>query len=234
MIKIFEVFYNTHKLPCEPSVPGFIPYLNIDKSIYLENQCLVDITKFEDLSNDTHVGVVGRKFHDKVTHRPSYDSICNTISNRPDVDIFSPGPPENWWFEDIQTPKPLYWTNQCGIKETAISLLQDIASAGLIDNKSINYWNIKYPKAIYCNYWIAKTGIFIDYTKNFLPNVFQIISTYGNDHPVMKIDSHYPDPPPEIWKQATGFANYPGVTFILERLINIYTLDRKLNHENII
>mgnify|MGYP003627552038 CR=1 FL=1 len=231
MIKLFELFYDTTR---KPRLTGCIPYLNTDKSIYVENKCLVDIAKYEDLSGATHIGTISQKFHEKVLHKPTYKQICKTIKNNPNVDIFSPGPPINWWFEDIRVPRPLYWTNQCGIKEGALPLLNDMSDHGLISKTSIKYWTKNYNKAIYCNYWVAKKNIYIDYVQNFLLKVIEISSTYSPDHPMMRIDLDYPTPPPVEWQAATGLPGYPAITFILERLINMYVLDRKLNHKNII
>ena len=227
MIKLFQIYYckeQKNKL-----VDCFTPYLNKDKSIYVENQCIYDIRHNELTEDMSHIGVFSHSFHDKLLSKPTLKTISTCIMSNLDGDIFSPRLDTLWW-SPIRQPRPIYFPNQCNSKNLAIPFLRDLADASIMKHSSIDLWIKSYPNPIYCNFWVAKKVIFIDYVDNFLTGVFKVIESYNRDNPIFTIDHNYPSPPPQLWKENTGFDGYPVITFIMERLINIYIQDRNLKH----
>ena len=231
MIKLFQIYYNENQK--SGLVDGFIPHLNENRSIYVENQCIYEIRQNKITKNTTHVGVFSHKFHDKILSKPTLKTISTCIMSNLDGDIFSPRLDTLWW-SPLRQPRPLYFPNQCNIENLAIPFLRDLADVSVMKHSSIDLWIKSYPNPIYCNFWVAKKDIFIDYVDNFLTGVFKVIESYNRDNPIFTIDHNYPSPPPQIWKESTGFAGYPVITFIMERLINIYIQDRSLKHLAII
>ena len=130
--------------------------------------------------------------------------------------------------EDL-APDPPYYPNQLNMKDLAIPFLNDMADLNIIKKSSIDLWTKPYP-LIFCNFWAAKQEVFIDYVDNFLSKVFELIESYDKDNWIFNACNRYPKPP-KAWQDSTGFSRYPIITFILERLINIYLQDRNLNHQ---
>lgn len=231
MIEIFQIYYQDSQQ--QNLVDGFIPYFNKKKSIFVENQCMYDIRHNNLSENASHVGVFSYKFHDKILSRPTFESISTCISSNSDVDIFSPKIKTLWW-KPIRTPKPLYFPNQANMKKIIIPFLSDLADLNIIKRSSIDLWTEVCENPIYCNIWVAKKSIFIDYVDNFLDEVFKLIEKYDQLNPIFNMDTTYPCEPPLEWQDQTGFKSYPIITFTLERLINIYVGDRGLNHQAIL
>lgn len=231
MIKLFQIYYC--KKQKNKLVDCFTPYLNKDKSIYVENQCIYDIRHNELTEDMSHIGVFSHSFHDKLLSKPTLKTISTCITSNTNVDIFSPKL-QNYWWKPIRQARPLYFPNQCNIKRLAVPLLKDLAESGAIKQSSVELWKKTYSNIVYCNYWVAKKAIFIDYVDNFLDVVFNVVNSYNKDNPIFTIDPTYPNPPPEDWQKSTGFTSYPVITFIIERLINIYIQDRNLNHQAIL
>lgn len=185
------------------------------------------------MEDASYAGVFSYKFHDKIRSKPTFKSISEYISYNSDVDILSANLKNLWW-DPIKVPQPIYFPNQCNIKDLAIPLLTDLADLGVIKQSSIDLWTKVYDKPIYCNFWVAKQSVFIDYVDNFLEKVFDLVASYDKNHCVFTPEVQYPDGPPPEWQQATGLKHYPIITFIMERLINIYIQDRNLNHQAIL
>jgi len=243
LIKIFQIYYNESQRG--NLIDGFSPYLNKDKSIFVENQCISNIRHSNLIKNEGYIGTVSHKLHEKVLSKPTLQDITHHISLNPDCDIFSPAI-KNWYQPELRQPRPLYHPNQLNMKELALPLLNDMADAGIIKSSSIGLWTKNYDKIIYCNYWIAKKEVFEDYIDSFLDKIIKTIKSYGKDNNIfisnsigetnsndITVKDPYPRPPQQ-WQDATGFSHYPIITFILERLINLYILDRNLNHKAII
>ena len=231
MIKLFQIYYNDHQK--NNLLEGFTPYFNEEKSILVENKCIFDIRHKFQMEDASYVGVFSYKFHDKIRSKPTFKSISEYISSNPDVDILSANLKNLWW-DPIKVPQPIYFPNQCNMKDLAIPLLTDLADLGVIKQSSIDLWTKVYEKPIHCNFWVAKSSIFTDYVDNFLTKVFNLVESYDKNHCVFTPEVEYLAGPPVEWQQATGLKHYPILTFILERLINIYVQDKNLNHQAIL
>jgi len=231
MIKLFQTYYNDHQK--NNLLEGFTPYLNEEKSILVENKCIFDIRHKFPMEDTSYVGVFSYKLHEKILSRPTFKTMSECISSNSDVDIFSNNINNLWW-GPLRIPQPIYFPNQCNMKDLAIPLLTDLADLGVIKQSSIALWTKVYDKPIFCNFWVAKSSIFTDYVDNFLVKVFDLVDSYDKNHCVFTPDVGYPSEPPPEWQQATGLSHYPIITFILERLINIYMLDKNLNHQAIL
>ena len=227
MIKLFQIYYEDEQK--SKLLEDFVPYFNDDKSIFVENQCMYDIRHSSSIKDVSHVGVFSYKLHEKVVSKPTFQSISKCISSNTDADIFSANIQNLWWTQ-LRKPQPLYFPNQCNMKDLAVPFLRDLADIGAIKLSSIDFWNHVYSNQIYCNFWISKKNIFTDYVDNFLTRVFDLVVSYDTTHFVFTPDKDYPFPPPVEWQESTGYTQYPILTFILERLINIYLQDRELNH----
>lgn len=230
MIKLFQIYYDHHQK--KDLLEDFIPYMNKKKSMFVENQCIYDIRHDSCIKNASHLGVFSYRFHKKIYSKPTFKTISQHISSNPDVDIFS-AKLENYWWSAIREPRPLCFPNQSNMKDLAIPFLKDLADLGVIKQSSIDLWTKVYDKSIYCNFWVAKKSVFIDYVDNFLEKVFDLILSYDKNHYVFSLEKKYGRPPID-WQESTGFSHYPIITFILERLINLYILDKNLNHKALI
>ena len=225
MIKIFQIYYDNKQK--QKLTKGFIPYLNQNKSIYVENQCISDI-RHSDLIEDTdYIGTFSHSMNKKV-FKITFGGLCHSITSKPDGDIFSPSP-RNWRWKRMHNPHPPYFPNQLNMKDLAIPFLNDMADLNIIKKSSIDLWTKPYP-IILCNFWAAKQEVFIDYVDNFLSKVFELIESYDKDNYIFNACNRY-SKPPKAWQDSTGFSRYPIIIFILERLINIYLQDRNLNHQ---
>jgi len=228
MIKIFQIYYDNKQK--QKLTKGFIPYLNQNKSIYVENQCISDI-RHSDLIEDTdYIGTFSHSMNKKV-FKITFGGLCHSITSKPDGDIFSPSP-RNWRWEPMHNPHPPYIPNQLNMKDLAIPFLNDMADLNIIKKSSIDLWTKPYT-IIFCNFWVAKQEVFIDYVDNFLSKVFELIESYDKDNWIFNACNRYPKPP-KAWQDSTGFSRYPIIIFILERLINIYLQDRNLNYQAIL
>jgi hypothetical protein len=82
---------------------------------------------------------------------------------------------------------------------------------------------------IYCNYFIAKKEIWEDFVENFM---IPVIQEMKNDERMKSIattvHSAYQQDLPRSFIDATGYDYYPLAPFLLERLINVYTVMRNL------
>ena len=225
MIKIFQIYYDNKQK--QKLTKGFIPYLNQNKSIYVENQCISDI-RHSDLIEDTdYIGTFSHSMNKKV-FKITFEGLCHSITSKPDGDIFSPAM-KNWRWKPMRTPQYIYIPNQLNMKDLAIPFLNDMADLNIIKKSSIDLWTKPYP-LIFCNFWVAKKEVFIDYVDSFLSKVFELIESYDEDNWIFTPENGYPKPP-KLWQDSTGFLRYPIIVFILERLINIYLQDRNLNHQ---
>tara|TARA_B110000483_G_C18125003_1_gene515247 strand:+ start:163 stop:858 length:696 start_codon:yes stop_codon:yes gene_type:complete len=231
MIKIFQIYY--HENQQKDLLDGFTPYKNNKKNIFVENQCISDIRHDKLTSDVSHVGLVSHKFHDKVLHKPEYIDLCKTIEENLNADIFSPRLQGLWW-SPIREPRPIYFPNQLNMKDLAMPLLNDMADLNIIKKTTIGLWQKNYKTPIYCNFWVAKKEVFINYVDSFLSKVFELIESYEKDNWIFTLNRSYAHPPPEEWQKSAGFEHYPAITFILERLVNIYLQDRNLNHQAIL
>lgn len=231
MIKIFQIHYKDEQK--NNLLDGFTPYMNDKKSILMESECIHDIRHNRLTSDISHVGSVGYKFHKKVLHKPKYIDFCTTIEKHLDVDIFSPRL-NTLWMKGIRQPRRICFPNQLNMRFSAIPFLEDLANLNVIKKSSIKLWERTYKAPVYFNYWVAKREVFLDYVDNFLDKVIDLIHSYDKDNWIFTVDEDYTPVAPEEWQNATGFSNYPIITFILERLINIYIQDRKLNHQAIL
>jgi hypothetical protein len=243
MIKIFQIYFEEeHK---EKLCDNFIPYFNEKKSIFVENQCFVDIRQKKLIEDADYVGALSYKFHDKVIHKPTYEDMTNCIESNPDGDIFSPKLENYKMIYGIKKKVPEHILearirkfhyyispNQMNMRMKALPLLWDMAELGIIKQKSIPFWGARVDNPVYCNFWIASKDVFIDYADNFLTKTMSLIESYEKDNWLFTLDKKYPHPPPKDWVKETNFETYPIVTFIMERIINLYILDRQLNHKN--
>lgn len=228
MIKIFQIYYDNEQK--QKLTKGFIPYLNQEKSVYVENQCMSDIRHSDLIEDADYIGSFSHRVNKKV-FEITFRSLCDSITSELDGDIFSPSR-SNWRWKPLRKPVPPYFPNQLNIKDLAIPFLNDMADLNIIKKSSIDLWTKPYSN-IYCNFWVAKQEVFIDYVDNFLSKVFELIESYYKDNWVFTACKRYPKPPKE-WQDGTGFSHYPIIVFILERLINIYLQDRNLNHKPIL
>lgn len=240
--KIFQIYYKEeHK---EKLCDNFIPYFNQKKSIFVENQCFIDIFQKKLIEDADYVGAFSYKFHDKVIHNPTYEDMVKIIESHTDIDIFSPrlrnytivsSPRDNFpkrlVFDRLDKFRKFTFPNQMDMETKALPLLRDMASQGIIKEESISLWGESYYRSVFCNFWIAKKDVFVDYV-DFLIKTISLIESYEKDNWLFTTDKTYPYAPPEDWASETQFKNYPIVTFILERMINLYILDRQLNHKN--
>jgi hypothetical protein len=82
---------------------------------------------------------------------------------------------------------------------------------------------------IYCNYFIAKKEIWEDFVGNFM---IPAIQEMKNDEQMKNIatadHATYSLPLPQSFIDATGYDYYPTAPFMLERLINVYTVMKNL------
>ena len=228
MIKIFQIYYANEQK--QKLTKGFIPYLNQGKSVYAENQCISDIRHSDLIEDADYIGTFSHSVNKKVSNI-TFGRLCDSITSKPDGDIFSPSP-KNWRAKILRNSNPPYFPNQLNMKDLAIPLLNDMADLNIIKKSSIDLWTKPYP-IIFCNFWAAKQEVFIDYVDNFLSNVFELIESYDKDNWIFNACNRYPKPP-KAWQDGTGFSRYPIIVFMLERLINIYLQDRNLNHQPIL
>lgn len=230
--KFFQIYYKEeHK---EKLCDNFIPYFNEKKSIFVENECFIDIFQKKLIEDADYVGAFSYKFHDKLIHNPTYEDMVKIIESHTDIDIFSPRL-RNYKIASCPSRlsqfRKFTFPNQMDMETKAVPLLRDMASQGIIKEESISLWGESYYRSVFCNFWIAKKDVFVDYV-DFLSKTISLIESYEKDNWLFTIDKAYPYAPPEDWVAKTNFENYPIVTFIMERMINVYILDRQLNHKN--
>lgn len=230
MIELFQIYYKDEQK--QDLVDGFIPYYNKKKSIFVESECMYDIRHNNLAENASHVGVFSYKFNSKLLKPKTFESICKAINSASQGDIFSPYP-KSWGFKYLHSIRQLCFPNQMNMRNDAMPFLNDLADLNIFSKPLAKLWH-RPNHYIWCNFWVAKKEIFIDYVDNFLNKIFELINSYDKNHVIFKIDSEYPCTPPKDWQESTGFSNYPMITFILERLINIYVHDRNLNHQLIL
>lgn len=227
--KVFQVYYKEdHK---EHLIEGFTPYLNEKRSILVENECILDISNSDLIDDATHVGVFSYSANKKLKKELSFQEISKTISLNSEVDIFSINI-KNWKWEQLNVPQPIYFPNPKNIKGIGMRFLRDLVKLGVLKESSIEFWLKTHKMPIWCNYWIAKKDFFINYSHKILKPAFDLIESYEKDNFVFR-DSNYGNIPPLEWRQTTGFSNYPLITFILERLINIFIINENIKHKNL-
>jgi len=231
MVKVFQIYYNQDQR--KTLDPGMIPYFNDSKSIFVENQCFIDIRNSTLIEGADYVGALSHKFQEKTSNHSTYEHICDCIKSHPGADIFSPKLKNYKFIKQKHKEnkfKYIYEPNQLDMRKKTIPLLRHMADSGIIKRETIRSWMSKFEKPVFCNFWIARTDIFVDYVDNFLSKVIELVNGYDDDNWVFELDDKYPHTPPEDWVTETKFETYPIITFIMERLINIYIIDKQLNH----
>ena len=107
MIKIFQIYYDNEQK--QKLTKGFIPYLNQDKSVYVENQCISDIRHGDLIEDADYIGTFSHSMNQKV-FKITFEGLCHSLTSTPDGDIFSPAM-KNWRWKPMRTPPAIYITN---------------------------------------------------------------------------------------------------------------------------
>lgn len=115
MIKIFQIYYDNEQK--QNLTKGFIPYLNQEKSVYVENQCISDIRHSDLIEDADYIGLFSHRMNKKV-FEITFRSLCDSITSELDGDIFSPSQ-SNWRWKRLHKPVPPYFPNQLNMKDLA-------------------------------------------------------------------------------------------------------------------
>lgn len=219
-----QIYYEERQL--NATVSGFYPYFNENCTIFCESQIMCDIYNKQLYHNHDYVGVFSWKLQEKFKHRVNFYEIDRTIlTNKDKYDIFS----MNWQdssnyeigiqHEGSQSFHAKSWPE-------LLKLIKKMQDKGIID-RNIPDLNKKMQR-IYCNYFITSKEIYEDYICSFMIPAIDLLK---NDKEMMGISLEYADygfDPPLSFIEQTGLDYYPLAPFMLERLINCYTLIRGL------
>ena len=224
-LKIYQIYYLSSQT--SDIGTGFEPYYNKEKSIFQENLCISNIRHTKNLDKASYVGVFSYKFSKKIHHNPSFSKIFSIIKENPSAEIFSPRPRSWFAVKHEKISRPIYFPEQQGTMATGKRFLSHLSQVGLISSDSVNSWTLPNKNNIYCNFWVGSKEFFLKYVDEFLDPVIDLIKSYPPDHNIFNETTY---PTPKAWQNITGYKNYPLITFILERLINVYIIDRKSRH----
>ena len=99
-------------------------------------------------------------------------------------------------------------------------LIQKLKDKGVLPDQPILN---KKSHHIYCNYFIAKKEVYLDYINKLMIPAIKLIETDSELYEMSREapKTSYSDPP-RRFTEHTGFKYYPHLPFVLERLINVY------------
>jgi len=226
--KVFQIYYDRNQK--SNIQPGYIPYKNTKTSINFESGIIVDLLNSKKIISSTDwVGVFSWKMNQKIQGKPiSYTNIQYHVNKYQDSDIISVKP-DRYWYAPIRTPHKANQTNVDGLAfNQLIQALIRMHDMNIFEDEIDIDLLLKPQYHIYCNYFIARLDVYVDFVKTYLEPVINFLSNDGIFKGVSESRSGYPYEPPEHFTKKTGFDYYPLRPFMLERLINVYRINKGL------
>lgn len=217
-IKAYQIYYDESQK--DSLMGGFVPYFNEKATVNLESGVTRDLVNQGECSNCDWFGVFSWKVRDKVKGF-DFGRLNDVTAKSEEYDVLSVNP-KNRRTRLRRVRKPhLIRTIQEEIWPPMDMLLKKLQQAGIIPAKKEGYM-VKKQNYIYCNFFLAKQSIYLDYVNLLLKPSLEIIETDEKLYnQVMEPAIQYCDPPPKF-REDTKCKHFPKLPFILERLINVY------------
>lgn len=206
-------------------IPGFYPYFNQHCSLFFESKILCDVYNQKKYHDSDYVGVFSWKLQQKYKRQIKYQDIdLNMSKYKGNYDILSFDPRQSTIpglrrpHKGSQLYSEMSW-------DALMLLIQKLKQQGHIQESIPNL--DKKMLRIYCNYFVTTKEIFEDYISSFMIPAINLLVNDDELYDISMDNSLYGDPPHSFIEQ-TQLDYYPKAPFILERLINCYTLIRGL------
>jgi hypothetical protein len=222
-IKAYQIYYDESQK--DSLSHGFIPHFNAKATVHLESGIICDLVNRGECSNCDYFGVFSWNLKnkiktinfctwgDKVNEYNGFDLLTINTFNYNKHKHFPP--------LEKHYPRKLHGT----IWSAFDLLLKKLYEQNILPNRQ---YLVECKKYIYCNYFIAKKNIYLDYVNSLLNPAIDLSQTDDElNSMIMQLDLEY-NLPPKRFVEDTGFTTYPKIPFILERLINVYIEAHKL------
>lgn len=226
--KIFVFYYSDSQKDKLIQGDLFYPYKNKSTNIFLENQLIRDVTKFEDISECEYVGFISHKhwmveFNKTISDASPFKNYSERVINNEDLKQFLTETDAD--IISLNTKKG-HDTFELGNSiHPGMSELLNLFLDKLNIPKDIEkYSNLP----IYRNFFIIKKEYLVDFVENYLEKMFELTFSDPDIHRLAIIEQeNYPKAPQEFVDN-TGYRHYTLVVFLLERFINLYVNIKKL------
>ena len=214
-VKAFQIYYQADQ-KCK-LLKGFTPHYNMLATVKLESGIIERLVKNGECSNCDWFGVFSWRAQEKI-HNFDFNRLEKSVDDRYDVITLYP---TSWNIGEEQVKKK-HLMNSLHVEIWPVieALLVKLKEKEIIPDKPILN---KKSHHIYCNYFIAKKEVYLDYVNNLLVPAIKLLETDPELREMSREapKTSYPDPP-KRFTEHTGFKYYPHLPFVLERLINVY------------
>lgn len=216
-IKAYQIYYDESQK--DSLMDGFIPYFNEKATVNLESGIICDLVDQGECSNCDWFGVFSWKVQDKIEGF-DFERLNDVTAKCGECDVLSANP-RNCMPEILPTGPYNIRELHVEIWPPMDMLLRKLQQESIIPTKKRGYmWKKK--NYIYCNFFLAKQSIYLDYVNSLLKPAMEIIKTDRKLYnQVMKPERAYRIAPPKF-REDTERKYFPKLPFILERLINVY------------
>ena len=212
-VKAYQIYYNESQK--DSLMNGFIPYFNEKATINLESGVICDLVNQGECSNCEWFGVFSWKVSRKIKGF-DYESLKNKVGENGDCDLLTPNP-TNILIKNANK-KHNYRKTYKGMIGLWPGLDLLVKKLGISNRKVLSGTG----HAIYCNAFLAKPEIYLDFVNNLLKPAIELCNSDEELFALVMLPSNYRLIPPQNFINDTGFDRFPWITFILERLINVY------------
>ena len=208
-IKAYQIYYDESQK--DSLIDGFIPHFNEKATVNLESGVICDLVNRGECSNCDWFGVFSWKIQEKIKGF-DFETLKIAVSEYEDCDLLAPNPKHYWWGALRKRRK------QKEVHPGAWQLIDLIVKKlGLSDKKVLE----ERGYGIYCNAFLARTEIYLDFVNNLLKPAIELCNYDKELNQLAFGETDYLTPPNNFIKD-TGLDYYPWIPFVLERLIMVY------------
>jgi hypothetical protein len=217
-IKAYQIYYDESQK--DSLMDGFISHFNEKATVNLESGIICDLVNQGECSNCDWFGVFSWKVRDKIKGF-DFERLNDVTAKSGEYDVLAANP-RNCMPEILPTGPYNIRELHVEIWPPMDMLLRKLQQASIIPTKKRGYmWKKK--NYIYCNFFLAKKDIYLDYVESLLKPAIDLFQTDGELNKLgMKAPNTQYDNPPQRFVDHTGLTQYPHIPFVLERLINVY------------
>lgn len=213
-IKCIQIFYANYQK--SHLLDQFIPYDNSKTTTKFAESGVIDFVLNDYISNNIdfdYLGFFSWKARDKMGNHLSMEYVKNLVANHKSVDIFAH---KQIFFNEFHCLRDIHAGSS--LWNTLDNVLWDI---GYNSRSEISLTNEMRP--IYCNHFVAKRKVWLDFYKNLFSPFLNLLKTNRRYIALSsKSVDDYQCPVPWNFQKFTGFNYWPIAPFLMERLINVY------------
>lgn len=189
--------------------PGFVPYDNSGKlTDYYENSVILDVHSRPDMWRGfDYVGVVSWRFAEK-TGLSSAEVLAAAAASSSDVLLMTPG---------------MYMRLDAPYSRRGFQEVQELAK--VVDRNGVlpyEWYDYDAGRVLnFCNFWLARPGVFDDYCRNYLSKVVDFVENGC-------------DPELDSWREKRVLHRgmpHPPAVFLIEGLFQTYVHHMGLSYE---